>query len=165
MNQCLASRGYVGLAVNYRLGIGYGHDFHHPAHAGATGAAEYRDVKAGGLYLRSLPEVDAKRIGIWGGSYGGFLTALALARNSDIFAAGVDLHGVHDFTTPESGAGRAFAAAGEGARFNQPPDLDRARVVAWQSAPVSAVKTRESPGHLIQGADDRHRRIHPAGDL
>jgi dipeptidyl aminopeptidase/acylaminoacyl peptidase len=165
MNQYLANNGFVVLAVNYRLGIGYGHDFHHPAHAGALGASEYQDVKAGGLYLRSLSEVDPKRIGIWGGSYGGFLTALALGRNSDIFAAGVDLHGVHDFTTPESGAGRAFATAGEGAHFNQPPDLARARDVAWQSSPVSSVKTWKSPVLLIQGDDDRNVRFHQTVDL
>jgi dipeptidyl aminopeptidase/acylaminoacyl peptidase len=165
MNQYLASDGYVVLAVNYRLGIGYGHDFHHPAHAGALGASEYQDVKAGALYLRSLGEVDPKRIGIWGGSYGGFLTALALGRNSDLFAAGVDLHGVHDFTTPESGAGRAFAAASQGARFNSPPDVQRALDVAWQSSPVSAVKTWKSPVLLIQGDDDRNVRFHQTVDL
>jgi dipeptidyl aminopeptidase/acylaminoacyl peptidase len=165
MNQYFANNGFVVLAVNYRLGIGYGHDFHHPRHAGALGASEYQDVKAGGLFLRSLPQVDPKRIGIWGGSYGGFLTALALGRNSDIFAAGVDLHGVHDFTTPESGAGRAFAAAGEGAHFNQPPDLERARDVAWQSSPVSSVKTWKSPVLLIQGDDDRNVRFHQTVDL
>ena len=165
VNQYLASKGFVVLAVNYRLGIGYGHDFHHPAHAGAFGAAEYQDVKAGALYLRSLGEVDPKRIGIWGGSYGGFLTALALGRNSDLFAAGVDLHGVHDFTTPESGAGRAFAAAAQGARFNSPPDAQRALDVAWQSSPVSAVKTWKSPVLLIQGDDDRNVRFHQTVDL
>ena len=165
VNQFLASNGYVVLSVNYRLGVGYGHDFHHPAHAGASGASEYQDVKAGGLYLRALPEVDPKRIGIWGGSYGGFLTALALGRNSDIFAAGVDLHGVHDFTTPESGAGRAFAAATQGAEFNAPPDAKRALQVAWQSSPVSWVKTWKSPVLLIQGDDDRNVRFHQTVDL
>ena len=165
VNQYLASRGYVVLSVNYRLGIGYGHDFHHPLHAGASGASEYQDVKAGGLYLRSLPEVDPKRIGIWGGSYGGFLTALALGRNSDLFAAGVDLHGVHDFTNPESGAGRAFAAAAAGARFNVPPDQQRALTVAWQSSPVSWVKSWKSPVLLIQGDDDRNVRFHQTVDL
>jgi len=165
VNQYLASNGYVVLAVNYRLGIGYGHDFHHPASAGAFGAAEYQDVKAGGLYLKSLPEVDPKRIGIWGGSYGGFLTALALGRNSDIFAAGVDLHGVHDFTEPQSGAGRAFAAAAQSGQFNRPPDLERARDVAWQSSPVSSVKTWKSPVLLIQGDDDRNVQFHQTVDL
>ena len=48
-------------------------------------------------YLQARPDVDATRIGIWGGSYGGYLTALALGRNSDIFAAGVDIHGVHNW--------------------------------------------------------------------
>jgi dipeptidyl aminopeptidase/acylaminoacyl peptidase len=45
-NQYLASRGYIVLSVNYRLGIGYGHDFHRPANAGVQGASEYLDVKA-----------------------------------------------------------------------------------------------------------------------
>src|SRR5918999_222104 len=89
MNQYLASRGYIVLAINYRLGIGYGYEFHRPRNAGAQGASEYLDVKAAGEYLRSLPNVDPRRIGIYGGSYGGFLTALAIARDSDLFAAGV----------------------------------------------------------------------------
>lgn len=155
VNQYLASRGYVVLSVNYRLGIGYGHDFHHPPHGGAAGAAEYQDVLAGGRYLAALPEVDARRIGIWGGSYGGFLTAMALAHNSDVFAAGSDLHGVHDWT--------------EG-RFNpawryEGGDLDSARAVAWQSSPVSSVATWRSPVILIQGDDDRNVRFHQTVDL
>src|SRR6185312_5972631 len=97
-NQYLASRGYVVLSVNYRLGIGYGYEFHRPPNAGVQGAAEYLDVKAGAEYLRRLPQVDSKRIGIYGGSYGGFLTAMALARDSQLFAAGVDIHGVHNWT-------------------------------------------------------------------
>ena len=97
VNQYLANHGYVVLAVNYRLGIGYGHDFNNPPRSGPWGASEYQDVQAGAAYLRALPDVDASKIGIWGGSYGGYLTALALARNSDVFKAGVDLHGVHDW--------------------------------------------------------------------
>ena len=53
---------------------------------------------AAGRYLQSLPEVDGEKIGLWGGSYGGFLTAMGLARNSDLFKAGVDFHGVHDWS-------------------------------------------------------------------
>ncbi len=83
-NQYLASRGYVVLSVNYRLGLMYGRAFREPADSGWRGSAEYKDVVAGAKYLQGLPYVDRKRIGIWGGSYGGLLTALALARNSDI---------------------------------------------------------------------------------
>jgi dipeptidyl aminopeptidase/acylaminoacyl peptidase len=159
MNQYLASHGYVVLSVNYRLGIGYGHNFHHPDHAGPWGAAEYQDVKAGGEYLRTLSSVDPKRIGIWGGSYGGYLTALALARNSDIFAAGVDLHGVHDFT---GDGGRRIGGAE--ARYEK-GDSEAATDVAWKSSPVASISTWKSPVLLIQGDDDRNVRFHQTVDL
>ena len=98
MNQYLASLGYVVLAVNYRSGIGYGLNFREAINYGASGASEFNDVLGAGLYLRTRPDVDPKRIGLWGGSYGGYLTALGLARASDLFAAGVDFHGVHDWS-------------------------------------------------------------------
>src|SRR5206468_2964714 len=63
----------------------------------AQGASEFGDVLGAGLYLRGRGDVDPKRIGLWGGSYGGFLTAMGLARASQLFAAGVDLHGVHEW--------------------------------------------------------------------
>src|SRR5262249_35191782 len=85
LNQYLASRGFVVLSVNYRLGIGYGRAFQHAPDVAAHGAAEYQDVLAAARFLQGLPGVDANRLGIWGGSYGGFLTALALARDSSTF--------------------------------------------------------------------------------
>ncbi len=156
-NQELANRGFVVLSVNYRLGIGYGHDFHHASGAGRRGAAEYLDVKAGADYLRSLPQVDPSRVGIYGGSYGGYLTALALARNSDLFAAGVDIHGVHDWTTDAPRTRR------EG--FEQPPDYDRANEVSFKSSPVAYVSGWKSPVLLIHGDDDRNVRIAQTVDL
>lgn len=165
MNQYLASRGYVVLSVNYRLGIGYGYEFHQPPAAGARGASEYRDIKAAALYLRELPTVDPARIGIYGGSYGGYLTALALGRNSDLFAAGVDIHGVHDMTAGSSGAGSALQAAMSGASRFEPSDRDRALEVAWQSSPVSSVSTWRSPVLLIHGDDDRNVRFSQTVDL
>jgi dipeptidyl aminopeptidase/acylaminoacyl peptidase len=159
VNQWLASKGYVVLSVNYRLGIGYGHDFHHPEDAGPWGASEYRDVKAGALYLRSLANVDGSRLGIWGGSYGGFLTALALARNSDLFAAGVDMHGVHDWTTDIE---RRLSGMND---RHEKADAAEAAEVAWNSSPVSAISTWKSPVLLIQGDDDRNVRFHQTVDL
>ena len=151
-NQYLASRGFIVLSVNYRLGIGYGRDFQHPPRAGARGASEYLDVLGGAKYLRSLPEVDVSRIGIYGGSYGGFLTALALGRNSDLFAAGVDIHGVHDWTGER-------AAPLLVPRYEKPADLQRALDVAWKSSPVSSVATWKSPVLLMHGDDDRNVRF------
>jgi len=165
MNQYLASRGFVVLSVNYRLGIGYGYEFHQPAAAGARGASEYLDVKAAAEYLRTLPQVDGSRVGIYGGSYGGYLTALALARNSDLFAAGVDIHGVHDFTSRGSGSGAALISAVAEATRIEKGDRERALEVAWQSSPVSAIATWRSPVLLIHGDDDRNVRFSQTVDL
>jgi dipeptidyl aminopeptidase/acylaminoacyl peptidase len=159
MNQYLASRGFVVLSVNYRLGIGYGYEFHQPADGGARGASEYLDVKAAAEYLRTLPRVDAARIGIYGGSYGGFLTALALARNSDLFAAGVDIHGVHDWTT-ERARGMLNRE-----RYEEAPDLARALEIAWRSSPVSSMATWRSPVLVIHADDDRNVRFSQSSDL
>jgi dipeptidyl aminopeptidase/acylaminoacyl peptidase len=159
VNQYLASKGFVVLSVNYRLGIGYGYEFHRPDNAGAQGASEYQDVKAGAEWLKAQPQVDGNRIGIYGGSYGGYLTALALARNSDLFRAGVDIHGVHDFTT-ERGRGLLNRD-----RFEEAPDVAKALEIAWQSSPVSSVGSWRSPVLLIHGDDDRNVRFNQTVDL
>jgi len=164
-NQLLASRGFVVLSINYRLGIGYGYEFHRPANAGAQGASEYLDVKAAAEYLRTLPQVDPARIGIYGGSYGGYLTALALARNSDLFAAGADIHGVHDFTNRGSGSGSALALAMAQAARYEKGDREKALEVAWQSSPVSSIATWKSPVLLIHGDQDRNVQFSQTVDL
>lgn len=157
-NQYLASRGYIVLSVNYRLGIGYGYDFHRPPNAGVQGASEYLDVKAGAEYLQRLPQVDPRRIGIYGGSYGGYLTALALARDSQLFAAGVDIHGVHNWTAER-------AAPLLEARYEKAPDAQKALDIAWQSSPVSSIDKWKSPVLLIHGDDDRNVRFSQTTDL
>ncbi|HLZ91810.1 MAG TPA: prolyl oligopeptidase family serine peptidase [Candidatus Acidoferrum sp.] len=141
MNEYLASRGYVVLSVNYRSGIGYGRAFREAPGRAGRGATEYRDVVAAGKYLQQLPDVDPSRVGLWGGSYGGFLTAMGLGRNSDIFVAGVDFHGVHDWPT-DNWDGK-----------NIPPELTK---LAHESSPVTAVETWKSPVLFIHGDDDRN---------
>lgn len=141
MNQYLASRGYVVLALNYRSGIGYGRAFREAPGRAGRGASEYQDVVAAGKFLQNRPEVDPKRIGLLGGSYGGYLTALGLGRNSDLFAAGVDLHGVHDWPT-DNWDGKNITA-----------DLTK---LAHDSSPVTAVNTWNSPALFIHGDDDRN---------
>jgi dipeptidyl aminopeptidase/acylaminoacyl peptidase len=152
MNQYLASRGYVVLAVNYRTGIMYGRHFREPADGGWRGGAEYKDIVAAGKFLQTLPTVDPARIGLWGGSYGGYLTAMGLAHNSELFAAGVDLHGVHDWSTQDEYPKDA-------------PDYDAAMKLAFQSSPDAAISTWRSPVLLIQGDDDRNVPFSQTVDL
>jgi dipeptidyl aminopeptidase/acylaminoacyl peptidase len=153
MNQYLASRGYVVLSVNYRTGVMYGRHFRELKDGGPRGGAEYKDIVAAGKYLQTLPNVDAKRIGLWGGSYGGYLTAMGLAHDSDLFAAGVDLHGVHDWSAFKE---EIPADA---------PDHDDAVKLAFQSSPNAAIATWRSPVLLIQGDDDRNVDFSQTVDL
>jgi dipeptidyl aminopeptidase/acylaminoacyl peptidase len=145
MNQYLVSRGFIVLSVNYRCGIGYGLNFRECEHAGATGATEYNDVLATAAYLRTRDDVDPARIGVWGGSYGGYLTALALARNSDIFAAGVDFHGVHDWNLEDN--------AGD---WKQGTNAERDAIgaKALASSPFADIDHWRSPVLLIHGDND-----------
>jgi len=151
MNQFLASQGYVVLSVNYRSGIGYGLNFREALNYGAHGASEYNDVIGAGLYLKNRPEVAAARVGLWGGSYGGYLTALGLARASDMFAAGVDFHGVHDWSS-----WRETSPPQAGGDPKPRQEYEEALRLAFQSSPMAAVDGWKSPVLLIHGDDDRN---------
>jgi dipeptidyl aminopeptidase/acylaminoacyl peptidase len=141
MSELLALSGYVVLAPNFRGGVGYGRDFRLAAGTGGEGASEYQDVLSAAQYLRRRTDVDPHKIGLWGGSYGGYLTALGLARNSDLFVAGVDYAGVHDwsrFLTPIAGAPL--------------PEAERKRALA--ASPVGALAGWRSPVLFVHGDDD-----------
>jgi dipeptidyl aminopeptidase/acylaminoacyl peptidase len=162
INQYLVSRGFLVLSVDYRLSVGYGEAFQVPERTGMRGASEYLDILAAGRYLQGRSDVDPKRIGIWGASLGGSLTGLALARNSDVFAAGVDVHGVHDRTPAVNPAQLARAIVGDGISED---DMRQALKVAFQSSPISAVATWKSPVLLIHGDDDHAVDFHQTVDL
>ena len=133
VNQWLANQGYVVISVNFRSGIGYGRSFRMAPNTGGRGNSEYQDVVAAARYLQARPDVDPQRVGIWGLSYGGLLTAQALARNSDIFKVGVDLAGVHlqgSALDPES--------------------------VSYRSSAISQIDKWKSPVLLRHGDDDRN---------
>ncbi|MGA7157385.1 MAG: prolyl oligopeptidase family serine peptidase [Acidobacteriaceae bacterium] len=151
MNQYLTAQGFVVLSVNYRCGVGYGLDFRECKNAGADGATEYNDVLAANKYLRSLPNIDPKRIGVWGGSYGGYLTALALARNSDLFAAGVDFHGVHDWNFEDNADDWKLGSGEQQSNFAQ---QDAIAAKARASSPFGSIDHWRSPVLLIHGDND-----------
>ena len=134
INQWLASQGYIvhvgQLPARHRLRPVVPHARPIPV---PRGNSEYQDVLAGAKYLQSRPDVDPNRVGIWGLSYGGLLTGQALARNSDVFKAGVDLAGVHLRGSP-----------------NDPDAL------SFKSSVIGAIGTWTSPVLLVHGDDDRN---------
>ena len=146
MNQYNAINGYMVLSVNYRSGIGYGLNFREALHYGANGGSEYNDVIGAGLYMKGRQDVDAKRIGLWGGSYGGYLTAMGLAKNSDVFACGVDIHGVHNWSDEMKNWVADYDPATRSAFAK----------IAFESSPVNFVKGWRSPVLFIHGDDDRN---------
>jgi dipeptidyl aminopeptidase/acylaminoacyl peptidase len=151
-NQYMASRGFVVVSVNYRGGVGYGRAFREAPNRGRAGASEYQDALAAAAYLRSRTDVDSARIGLWGGSYGGYMTALGLARNSDLFRAGFDLHGVHDYAT-ESGATLRLGVT------------DSALAFMRGASAIGDVSRWRSPVLLVQGDDDRNVQFQQTVDL
>lgn len=143
MNQYLAAQGYAVLAVNYRSGTGFGEAFRDAPGIGREGGAEYRDILAAGRWLAARRDVDPDHIGIWGGSWGGYLTALALARDSELFKVGVDLNGVHSLLRPVPDS--------------LSPDAQlKARQLQWQASPMASINRWRSPVLLIHGDDDRN---------
>lgn len=159
LNQYLANQGFVVFSVNYRLGIGYGYDFHQAAGGGVNGASEYQDIKAAGEWLARQNAIDAAKIGVYGGSYGGYLTAMGLARDSKLFAAGVDIHGVHDRTTDRT---RNILWPD---KYEKAPDAIQALETAWSSSPVADISSWTSPVLIIHADDDRNVRFSQSTDL
>ncbi len=126
-NQYLASRGCVVLSVEYRSSIMRGYAFRNAAGWGSAGASEMLDVAAAGTYLKTHQELQVRHVGIYGLSWGGYVTAQALTRYPDLFEAGFDMAGVHEF-------------------FGD-------RVL---NAPEAKIADLRAPIYLVQGDDDRN---------
>ncbi len=152
-NNFMANQGYAVLSVNYRNGVGYGRDFRMAKNQGPRGASEYQDIVAAGKFLQSLPEVDANKIGLWGGSYGGYLTAMGLSRSPEIFKAGVDLHGVHDWSYDAPDATKSW-----GLRKDESE-------LAFKSSPNADLSKWKAPVLFVHGDDDRNVVFQQTTDL
>jgi dipeptidyl aminopeptidase/acylaminoacyl peptidase len=95
-NNLLASRGYVVLDPDYRASSGYGRDWRTAIYR-HMGGKDLEDVVDGAKFLVDTEKVDPKRIGLYGGSYGGFITLMALFTTPDVFASGAALRPVTDW--------------------------------------------------------------------
>jgi dipeptidyl aminopeptidase/acylaminoacyl peptidase len=92
----LATRGYVVLDVDYRASAGYGRDWRTAIYR-HMGGKDLEDVVDGAKYLVAKEQVNPRRIGVYGGSYGGFITLMAMFTTPDVFAAGAALRPVTDW--------------------------------------------------------------------
>jgi dipeptidyl aminopeptidase/acylaminoacyl peptidase len=93
----LASRGYVVLDADYRASAGYGRDWRTAIYR-HMGGHDLNDVVDGARFLVETEGVDPGRIGVYGGSYGGFITLMAMFTAPDVFAAGAALRPVTDWS-------------------------------------------------------------------
>jgi len=148
MDQYFADHGYVVLSDNYRGSTGYGLDYRTPLRFGPYGASEYQDERGAALYLDSRADVDPKRIGAYGGSYGGVMVGMALARGSDLYAAGVACCGIYDWRALII---QAEQASGEYGYFT-PAQLQ----LAYDSSAIASAGTWRSPVLIYAADDDRN---------
>ena len=146
-NQYLVAEGYIVLSVNYRGGTGYGLGYREADDLGPGGGSELNDLLGAITYLRGRQDVDSHRLGIWGPSYGGLMTALGLARASDALAAGVDYSGIHNWSTYE------------------PIDGADANRRAVESSPIATIDQWHSPVLLVQADDDSVVPFQQAAEL
>ncbi len=159
MNQYLAAKGYVVLALNFRAGIGYGRDFRTFPTQGPRGASEHLDMVAAGEYLKELDYVDGDKIGLWGGSYGGTMTGMGLARNPELFKTGVAFHGVFDWSA------RSFNLRGVEGAAGWNIIGEEAHALAKQSSTVGDLSKWQAPVLFIHGDDDRNVVFQQSIDL
>jgi dipeptidyl aminopeptidase/acylaminoacyl peptidase len=145
-HQYLAQRGYVVLAPDYRGSVGYGREWRVAPYLD-LGGLDYEDVAASVPYLESLLYVDTERIGVWGLSYGGFLTLQALARDPELFRCGVDVAGVQDFRDWYRDPGGSWIIG----RLGDPRKSPEAYL---QAAPIERVDHIARPLLVVHGTAD-----------
>ena len=145
-HQYLLQQGYVVIAPDYRGSIGYGREWRQGVHLD-VGGKDAKDAEASADYLKTLPYVDAERIGVWGLSYGGFFTLMALTDRPTTFRCGVDVAGVPDFAMWYVDPGGPWVTARMGS-----PDKDPA--VYRQAAPIDRIERLSRPLLVLHGTAD-----------
>ena len=150
--QYLVNNGYVVLGINNRGSSGYGQTFF-SADDQKHGREPLWDCVDAKKYLASLPYVDANRVGIVGGSYGGYMVLAALAYQPDVFDAGVDLFGVSNWVrTLESIP--AWWEAQRTALYAEIGDPVKQKQMLHDISPVFFGDRIRKPIMVLQGAND-----------
>lgn len=145
----LASRGYLVLSPNFRGSTGYGQAFTRANYLD-LGGGDLDDVVAGVDFLARTGYVDRRRVGVAGGSYGGYMTLMALAARPEVFAAGVDMFGIVNWRTMwERGApqNRRYQEGLVGNPETHPEVYDR-------SSPLTRLDQVRAPLLVLHGEND-----------
>jgi dipeptidyl aminopeptidase/acylaminoacyl peptidase len=147
--ELLASRGFVVIAPNVRGSVGYGMEFQN-ANIKDLGGADLKDEIAGVDFLKVTGFIDPKRVGIWGGSYGGYMTLMAIGKTPDVWAAAVDEYGILNWLS---------MLEHEDPRLQEyeksllgDPVKDRA--VYEASSPLKYIRDEKAPLLVLQGDND-----------
>jgi dipeptidyl aminopeptidase/acylaminoacyl peptidase len=152
LNQHFVSEGYIVISVNYRGGIGYGLDYREAKNFGPDGGSELNDLLGTVTYLQGRKDVDARKVGIWGASYGGLMTALGLARASKDIAVGVDYAGVYNWDSMLASIG-------------VPVEPGEATRRGFDSSPIATIDQWHSPVLVVQADDDRNVPLQQSVEL
>jgi len=147
IHQYFLQKGYVVLAPDYRGSIGYGRDWRTGVHMD-VGGKDAKDAWMGGNYLKSLPYVDTNRIGVWGLSYGGFFTLIAMTDQPKLFRAGVDVAGVVDYVMYYSDPYHGDWTASRIGTPEEHPDVYK------NASPISHIDRLERPLLVLHGTAD-----------
>ena len=147
--ELLASRGFVVIAPNVRGSTGYGMEFQN-ANIKDLGGADLKDEIAGVDFLKATGFIDPKRVGIWGGSYGGYMTLMAIGKAPEIWSAAVDEYGILNWLS---------MLQHEDPRLQEyeksllgDPEKDRA--VYEASSPLKYIRAETAPLLVLQGDND-----------
>ena len=147
--QALVTRGYVCIAPNPRGSTGYGLDFQ-KANFQDLGGGDLKDEVAAVDFLKATGYADPKRIGITGGSYGGFMTLMAVGKTPDIWAAAVELYGIINWSSMLKSSDPSLNEYLKGLLGNP----DQNRKVYEDDSPITYIRNEKAPLLVLQGDND-----------
>jgi len=147
--ELLASRGIVVIAPNVRGSTGYGMEFQN-ANVKDLGGGDLKDEIAGVEFLKATGFIDPKRVGVWGGSYGGFMTLMAIGKTPDVWSAAVDEYGILNWITMlehEDPRLQEYEKSLLG-------DPVKDREVYEAASPLKYIRNEKAPLLVLQGEND-----------
>jgi dipeptidyl aminopeptidase/acylaminoacyl peptidase len=147
--ELLASRGFVVIAPNVRGSTGYGMDFQN-ANIKDLGGADLKDEIAGVDFLKATGFIDPKRVGIWGGSYGGFMTLMAIGKAPEIWSAAVDEYGILNWLSMLEHEDPSLQAYEKMLLGDPVKDLSAYEA----SSPLKYLSNEKAPLLVLQGEND-----------